>query len=41
MKIQQYYSAIIRHGSRSVPTYSEVRRNLAMNSLDPRYFGYL
>ena len=41
MRIQQYYNAIIRQGSRSVPTYREVRQDLAMNSLDPRYFVYL
>ncbi len=41
MRIQQYYSAIIRQGSRSVPTYREVRQDLRTNTLDPLYFVYL
>ena len=29
MRIQDYYSAIVGGGRRNVPTYSEVRRDLA------------
>lgn len=38
MRIQQYYSAIIRRGTLNVPTFREVRQDLAKNAIDPHYF---
>ncbi len=38
MKIQEYYSSIIRRGTRNVPTFGEARRDLAQTTLDARYF---